>query len=180
MDLQPLHQDNTLGVTNTTPHQERQKTCTRKSPCYLQGCTFCHAPTSHVRNLDVDLNSSDASSTPTISLQLPRPPADHPIISLTLAFHNAIQRNDVNEIEDLNSLYRNTLTSNLDFSRYDRSDLNDLRMTALNILNAHTATNTPLPPSPPNGRVTNHYHPSSLPKSPLTPGVVDHMTSTPG
>ena len=120
MDSQPLHQDNTLGVINATPHQEHQ--------------------------------------TPTTTINLPRPPADHPIVHLTSAFHNAIQMNDINEIEDLNHLYRNTLKSNLDFSQYDRSDLIAIRMTALNIMDTHIATNTPLPTSPPNGRATNCHH----------------------
>ena len=162
MDSQPLRQDNTLGVINATPHQEPQRACTRNSPCQSQGCTFCHAPTSHIRNLNADLDISNNSSTPTTTINLPRPPTDHPIVHLTSAFHNAIQMNDMNEIEDLNHLYRNTLKSNLDFSQYDRSDLSAIRMTALNILDNHIATNTPLPTSPPNERATNYHHPSPI------------------
>ena len=77
-------------------------------------------------------------------------------------FHNAIQMNNVHEMEDLNLLYRNTLKSNLDFSWYDRFDLIAVQMTALNILNAHIATNTPLPPFPPNGQATNYHYPAPI------------------
>ena len=115
MDSQPLHPDNTLGATNTTPHQEHQKMCTRKSPCQLQGCTFCSAPTSHIHNLDADLDSSNASSTPPTTIHLPRPPADHPILLLTSVFQNAIQTNNVHELEVIDYLNKNTMKSNLDF-----------------------------------------------------------------
>ena len=154
MDSQPLHQDNTLGATNTTPHQEHQKTCIRKSPCQSQGCTFCHAQTSHIRNLDADLDSSNASSTPPTTINLPRPPANHPILLLTSAFHKAIQTNNVHELEVIDHLYKNTMKSNLDFLIYDCSNLIDLHLTAINLLDSHTTANTPLPPSPPNGRAT--------------------------
>ena len=79
MDSQSFHQGNTLGDINTTPHQEHQKMCTRNFPCYQQGCSLCHAPTSHVLNLDKDLDSSNASSNPPTSL-LPQPPDNHPIM----------------------------------------------------------------------------------------------------
>ena len=54
------------------------------------------------------------------------------------------------------------MKSNLDFLRYDRSDLIDLHLTAVSLLDSHTAANTPLPPSPPNGRATNYQNPTPL------------------
>ena len=179
MDSQPLHQDNTLGATNTTPHQEHKKTCTRKSPCQSQGCTYCHTPTSHIRNLDANLDSSNASLTPPTTINLHRPPADQPILLLTSAFHNAIQTNNVYELEVIDHLYNNTMKSNLDFLRYDRSDLIDLHLTAVNLLDSHTAANTLLPPSSllteePQITIILLLSPaSSLLRSPLTPGVVN-------
>ena len=186
MDSQPLHQDNTLGATNTTPHQEHKKTCTRKSPCQSQGCTYCHTPTSHIRNLDANLDSSNASLTPPTTINLHRPPADQPILLLTSAFHNAIQTNNVYELEEIDHLYKNTMKSNLDFLRYDRSDLFDLHLTAVNLLDSHTAANTLLPPSSllteePQITIILLLSPaSSLLRSPLTPGVVNLMISTSG
>ena len=130
MDSWPLRQDNILGEINTeTPHQEPQKMCTRNTPCLQQGCLFWSTPTSHVRNLGEDLDSSNASSTPPTTITLPWPPADHPILLLTSAFQNAIQTNNMHELEDLNHLYRNTLKSHLDFLLYDRFNLIAIQLT---------------------------------------------------
>jgi len=159
MASQPLHAGNTLGEINVTPHQENQRVCTRSSPCLQQGCLLCYAPPSHVRNLDVDLNSSNASSS-TPSKPLPQPPDDHPIALLTFAFQNAIQTNDIDELEAVTHLYTNSLQTNMDFIKYDRSTLNSLRLAAKKLLTSHIAVNTPLPSTPPNGRTSDQHNPT--------------------
>ena len=61
-----LHQDSIHGVTDLdpkTPHQDPQKTCTRNSPWLQQGCMICSTPNTHICNLDVALNGSNASPT---------------------------------------------------------------------------------------------------------------------
>ena len=159
MASQSLHAGNTLGEINVTPHQENQRVCTRSSPCLQQGCLLCYAPPSHVRNLDVDLNSSNASSS-SPSKPLPQPPDDHPIALLTFAFQNAIQTNDIDELEAVTHLYTNSLNTNLDFIKYDRSTLNSLRLAAKKLLTSHIAVNTPLPSTPPNRQTSDQHNPT--------------------
>ena len=122
MDSQSFHQGNTLGDINTTPHQEHQKMCTRNSPCYQQGCSLCHAPTSHVLNLDKDLDSSNASSNPPTSL-LPQPLDNHPIM-LDVS-KSKIQTNNVHELEVFTHLYTNSMKSNLEYLKGCYSSIKD-------------------------------------------------------
>ena len=68
------------------------------------------------------------------SVDLRQPPADHPIQLLTSAFQNAIQMNDVIELEAFNHLYCNNLKTNFDFSIYDCHKLHEIQQTAMNIL----------------------------------------------
>ena len=84
---------------------------------------ICCTPTNHVRNLDEALNSSDATQTSPTDVYLPQPPPNHRILVFTNRFLNAIQTNDVLDIEDINQLYKNIMKSNLDFLTYDCSAL---------------------------------------------------------
>ena len=121
--ITPLYQDLLHGDTSETPHQEPQRTCTRISPCRLQGCMICCTPNNHMCNLDEALNSSDATQTSPTHVDLPQPPPNHLILVFTNRFLNAIQMNDVLDIEDINQLYKNIMKSNLDFLTYDCSAL---------------------------------------------------------
>ena len=72
-----LHQDSTHGVTDLDPEtscQDPQKTCTRNSPCLQQECMICSTPNNHILNLDVTLNSSNATPTSPTTADSPQPP----------------------------------------------------------------------------------------------------------
>ena len=148
-----LHQDSIHGfidpIDTETPGQEPQRICTRNLPCLQQGCMICSTPTYHVRNLGVALNSNYAPTSP-INPARP-PPIDHPILLLT-----TIQQNDIDELTNINHLYKHTMKSNIDCLLYDRSNLCATRQTAMNLLNSHITTFTPLPTSPPNSQVHAH------------------------
>ena len=118
----PLQQDNPNGDTSETLHQEIQKTCSRNSPCHLQGCMICCTPTNHVRNLDDALSNDVATRSlrpPRLPSTSPQPP--HP--GLTHRFRTATQINDVQDIEVINQLYQKTLHWNINFLIYDCSAL---------------------------------------------------------
>ena len=113
---------------------------------------ICNTPINHIRNLDVALNSDHGPQTSLITADL-LPPANHAILFLTAAFKHPIQENNIVEITAINKLYAQTLKSNLDFILYDRSNLRATRQITMNILNSQAPASTPLPTSPPNGRV---------------------------
>ena len=140
----PLH-----GETSETPLQGIQRTCTRNSPCLLQGCLICRTPTNHVRNLDEALDDADTTLS---SNDQPQPPPDHLILRLTKVLHNAIQKNNIHQMTAFAKQYTHNMENNPDFCHYDLSNLEDLYQTATNIINSHTAMSTPLPSSPPTQR----------------------------
>ena len=134
-------QDYVAGASNNpkTPLQETQKTCLRNSPCMQQGCLTCSTPTNHVRDLSDALddvtpaatvaktNASTGIESSTIVLAnanaltnrpttKPQPPPDHLIVHLTTMFQDAIQDNDIFELEGAMKLYTLAFDSNLDFS----------------------------------------------------------------
>ena len=110
MDSRLLHQDNNLRAINPeTPYQEPQKTCTRNKPCRLQGCLLCRTPSTHIRNLGTDLDSSNASSTPQTTDELPQPPPNHIIRLLNSAFQRVIQEINTLQLKG----YVNQYTKNL-------------------------------------------------------------------
>ena len=148
MDSNPLQQDPVLGTINPeSPQQEPQKTCTRNKPCCMQGCLLCHSYSTHICNLEADLDCSNASSTPTTTDE-PDPPPDHPIRRLNNALQLAIQKNNVNELKAFTKLYNTNLESNLEFCFYNHSIIQTTYLTTMKILDSHTAINTPLPSSP--------------------------------
>ena len=100
---------------------------------------ICSSPNTHIRNLDVALNGSNASPTSLTIADHPQPPIDHPVLLLTTAFQLAIQKNDIDELTAINHLYIQTLGSNLDFWLYDRSNLHATQQTAINLLNSAAA-----------------------------------------
>ena len=59
-------------------HQNPSSWALQSMHCCLQGCIICNTPTNHLRNLDVDLNIGNTTSTSTLSS-----PANHYILHLT-------------------------------------------------------------------------------------------------
>ena len=57
----PPAADRNTNTNLETPRQEPPQTCTRTSLRLQQGYMFCITPTNHVHNLDMALNSSNAS-----------------------------------------------------------------------------------------------------------------------
>ena len=125
-----------------------------------QGCSTCSTPTNHVRNLSDALDDVTSAATvanahaSTIVLAnasrvepastnppatKPQPPPDHIIVHLTEMFRDAIQDNDLNELDAAMKLHDIALASNLDFLKYDRSDLRTARKHAKQILNSNSA-----------------------------------------
>ena len=157
MDSHLLQQDTVLEAINPeTLYQEPQRTFTRGKPCCLQGCLLCRTSSTHVPNLEADLDSSNASSTPLTSDELPQPPHDHPILCLNTTLQLAIQRNNIKELNAFTKLYDTNLESNLEFCLFNRSVIETTYLTAMKILDSHTAINTPLPSSPPNSSTSTH------------------------
>ena len=72
----------------------------RNLPYLRQGCKTCSTLITHNCNADAALNSSNASATSPVAVHLQQPPANHPILLLTHAFKNAIQRNDIQKHEN--------------------------------------------------------------------------------
>ena len=70
----------------------------------------------------VPSNASTNAST-NISTAGPQPPPNHLIMRLTAMFKNAIQDNDIFELEGTMKLYTLAFASNLDFALYNCSDL---------------------------------------------------------
>ena len=52
---------------------------------------ICSTPTTHIRNLNVALNGSNASPTSPTNAGRPQPPINHHILTLTAMFQDAIQ-----------------------------------------------------------------------------------------
>ena len=156
----PLHQD---GDTSATPLQEPQKTCTRNTPCLLQGCMICRTPTNHVRNLDDALGTTeDASASPSSNAHL-QPPVHNTIRILTNAFLQAIQQRNINHLSSLVNQYKHKLDTDLELFEHDLSVLDAYNSTAKDIINSHTALSTPLPSSPPLSNVLHPLKPASNP-----------------
>ena len=142
----PLHQD---GDTSATPLQEPQKTCTRNTPCNLQGCMICRTPTNHVRNLEDALGTTeDAPASPSSNAHL-QLPVHNTIRILTNAFSQAIQLQNINHLSSLVNQYKHQLDTELELFEHDLSVLDAYNSTAKDIINSHTALSTPLPSSPP-------------------------------
>ena len=124
MDSHPLQQDAVLGdIDPEISDQEPQRTCTRGKPCYGQGCLLCRTSSTHIRNLEADLDNSNASSTPLTTNELPPPPPGHPILILTSAFQRAIQKKDSLQLKSYIKQYIHNLDFNIEFLTYDCSDL---------------------------------------------------------
>ena len=118
----PLHQEPLNGDTSETPHQEPQRT-SRTSPCHQQGCLVCCTPTNHVHNLDEESNSSDAAQIPPTADELPQPSSNRLIWLFTNSFLEAIQRNDVHDIENLNELYKQAFIPSYKYHMKSKPDL---------------------------------------------------------
>ena len=56
---------------------------------------ICSTPINNVCNLDVALNSSNATLTSLTTANCPQMPINHPILTLTAAFLDAIQENNI-------------------------------------------------------------------------------------
>ena len=93
-------------------------------------------PITHIRNLDVALNGSNASPTSMTIANRPQPPTDHPILLLTAAFQLAIQENNIVELTTIYLHMRQTVITHFDFRFYDCSKLCAIHQTAMNILNS--------------------------------------------
>ena len=105
---------------------------------------ICCTPTTHIRNLNVALNGSNAPPTsPTITGK-PQPPINHYISNLTATFLDAIQEQDSFELNATVNRYTQAMDSNPDFDRYDRSNIREAHKTAVQILNSLTAASTSL------------------------------------
>ena len=82
----------------------------------------------------------------------PQPPPDHLIVHLTEMFHDAIQDNDIFELESAVKQYTLARASNPDFVTFNGSDLRTAHNLAMQILHSNSATMTPpaprLPPYP--------------------------------
>ena len=140
--ITPLHQATLIlngeRDTSETPHaQEPHKTYT---------------PTNHVRNLDEELCSSDAVQVSPTTDKLPQP-SPNPLIGIfTNSFLEAIQRNDVHGIENLNELYMQAFIPSYKYHMKIKPDLltcehlalTAVRRTAMNLLNSRTNMSTPL------------------------------------
>ena len=128
-------EDSDIGEANPpeTPLPGMQKTCLRNSPCMQQECPSCSTPKTHVRDLtdamdDVTqvatvMKSTANSSSIVRTNSKPKPPPDHVIVSLTEMFLDAIQDNDLYEMNAAMNLHDIAINSNLEFSKYDRTDL---------------------------------------------------------
>ena len=133
MESAPHLEDSDIGEANSpeTPLPEMQKTCLRNSPCMQQGCLSCCTPHNHVRDLsdaldDVTLAATITKSTANSSTIVranskPKPPPDHVIVSLTETFLDAIQENDIFDLECTMKLYAHAFSSNVEFTTYDTS-----------------------------------------------------------
>ena len=149
------------GENPVTPYQESQRTCTRNSPCRLQGCMICCTPTNHVRNLEGELSSSEAITPSPTDDDLPQPPHDHFLQGITLKYKQAIQKQDLPMLEALNSKCIQYISNNEDYFFYNVSDLETYRDTAIDLLNI------------------SNYPPSlkNLERDPITPLQQDGDTS---
>ena len=148
-----------IGDANTpeTPLPGTQKTCLRTVPCMQSECLAptCSIPKNHVRDLTDAMDDVIEVTTvtkPTASpanivrtSSKPRPPADHVIVTLTEMFLDAIQDDDLYELQAAMNLHDLAINSNLEFSKYDRTDLRAARNQAKQIL-ASVAPQAP-PPS---------------------------------
>ena len=135
------------GENPETPHQESQRTCTRNSPCRLQGCPICCTPTNHVRNLEGELSSSEAIPPSPTDEDLPQPPHDHFLQRITLKYKRAIQKKNLQMLETLNSKFIQYISNNEDYFNYNVSDLETCHDTAIDLLKSEpnpvtTTTNT--------------------------------------
>ena len=124
-----------------------------------QGCLTCSTPTNHVRDLSDALddvtpaatvakananastivlaNANASTNRPTTK---PQPPPDHLIVRLTEMFQDAIQDNDIFELESAMKQYTLAMSSNPDFATYNRSDLRTAHNQAKQILNSNSTT----------------------------------------
>ena len=91
---------------------------------------ICSTPNTHIHNLDVALNGSNASpASPTIAdrpqplINHPQPLINHTILILIAAFQKAIQENDNFKLTSVDHQYAQAMKYNLDFFLYDRSNL---------------------------------------------------------
>jgi len=90
-------------------------------------------------------------------------PNPSPNLLTTTPLHSspfAFPTNDIDELEAVTHLYTNSLQTNMDFIKYDRSTLNSLRLAAKKLLTSHIAVNTPLPSTPPNGQTSDQHNPT--------------------
>ena len=111
---------------------------------------ICCTPNTHICNLDVVLNGSNASPT---AADRPQPAINHPILILTTAFQDAIQENDIFELTSVDHQYVQAMKSNLDFLQYDCCDFPAVQKIVTKILNSNVAASIPLPTPLPNGSI---------------------------
>ena len=110
--MNPAADTNTNTNTNTntdteTPRQEPPRTCTRTSPHLQQGYMglnrymFCITPINHVHNLDMALNSSNASLINYIrnsDVDLKNLPTNHLLWYLFFQFQEVLHEEDIEEM----------------------------------------------------------------------------------
>ena len=117
---------------------------------------ICHTPNTHIHNLNVALNGSNASLTSPTNTDRPQPPTNRTIWSLTLWFQEAIQEvfleNDVFELSAAINQYTWAMNCDSDFGLYNCFNLRAVRKIALQTFNSATGPAAPpaalLPPQP--------------------------------
>ena len=178
MESAPHVPDSDTGAANTpeTPLPDLQKICLRNSPCLQQGCPTCCTQTNHVRDLSDALDdvtpAASACKANAITIVLantnnptnrptkPLPPPDHIIVNLTEMFLDAIQENDILDLESAMKLNTLPSSSNLEFATYDLSALRTARNHAKQILDTNSATlPPPVPPPFPILHLLSHLQP---------------------
>ena len=105
-----------------TPQQETPQTCTRQTPCAMQTCFTCSSPSdsNNVLNLTTAMNTTTSTTKVPTS---PAPPKNHWIPKLTRSFQDAILKEDMRELNYLNTFYNHCMVSEPDILDFDQSQL---------------------------------------------------------
>ena len=118
------------------------------------------------------MNGSNATPTFPTTADRPRPPDNHPILTLTAMFQDAIQENDIYKLTTANNLYTQAINSTMYFSLYDFSNLHATHKITMQILNSNSATSTPLPATLPNSLI--HTQTTPPPSASFKPPQTRH------
>ena len=130
------------GSVTETPPQSMQK-CTRGSQCSKLDCPSCTGPVTngHVRDLTGDLEVTP--------VKLNTPP-NHWSIDITEAFKEAIQEQDIGELEIIKNIYLRSMDESTEEDlKYNRNEIKQLYRKVRKILATHSQTPIPQPPPPP-------------------------------